>query len=141
MIPPGHCLPKEGKLKHRKATAREQENLSMSAVGNGFHVGVMSWLLGQGLAKNGLLDQQPTPTQLCMGYLKRHYPKYVKVYWEKLRYYHEVENLSYADPAASSWYKDDLQAKSESLSSPNSASAASPGRCSSAVDGLRCRLG
>ncbi|CAK0803353.1 unnamed protein product [Prorocentrum cordatum] len=55
---PEHTLPA------RAASGREGDNMRCSQVGNSFHVGVMAWLLAQGLFAVGLADARVAASEI-----------------------------------------------------------------------------
>ena len=70
MIPPGHIDAVDRNLSGRIGGERDLENFFHSCIGNGFHVGVVAWILNRGLLYHGVLNQCVIAIQLCRRYLR-----------------------------------------------------------------------
>ena len=99
MIPPQHTFPEGGKLGGRVQSEWVLENFSCSSIGNGFHVGVVAWVVSQGLAYHCLIDQTVTPGRLCRRFLELRHPGWTEVYIEKLKNFGECGGLACASDA------------------------------------------
>ena len=95
-LPPGHTKLADNKIAKRAASEWDLENFRCSAVGNGFHVGVVAFIIGNGLYAKGLLDHPISPGMLAVKFLEKDKADFLDVFKEKSLYYQscpDVDNI------------------------------------------------